>query len=147
MREVKSLLPLFIAIVAIALAGTFWWENRGLKDQLRATEATMITMKNMAEVCDTFGKFGLRSTNVSQVAESLRQVTPWASTPRWGAPPNASSPEAIRNAYAILERVRLHNQSLLLQRLRQLTSENLGDDPRPWLEKYAKLSFRPLAWL
>jgi hypothetical protein len=136
MRELKLTL---LAIAFMAAAGTYWWQARGVKEQNRVTDYGVATLKNAAELCDGLGKIGLKTANPTEVAERLRQVTPWASTPAWDAPPDARSPAAVRDAYAMLERVRLHNYSLLIQRLRLLTGGDLGDDPRPWLQKYAKL--------
>jgi len=138
MREVKVTFLSLLAIVSVPLAGACWWQTRSLREQSRGTEGAIATLRNMAELCDRIGKVGLSATNANGVAESLRQVTPWASTPPWGPPPDARSTAAIKDAYAILERVRLHNQYLLIQRLRQLTAEDLGDDSKPWLQKYAK---------
>lgn len=100
-------------------------------------EFAVTTYHNRARMCERLGRLGLKNTNVAEVANCLRLLTPWFSTPPWADPPQPPN-SATRRAYEMMDRVRALNQSAVIAHLRALTGGDLGDDAKPWLEKYAK---------
>lgn len=74
----------------------------------------------------------LSKTNVTEVADSLRWVG------RFYRPPEPPTSGIERHHYNLMERVRVCYQRDIVLHLRQLTGEQLGDDPKLWIQKYAK---------
>lgn len=74
----------------------------------------------------------LANTNVTEVADSLRWVG------RFYRPPEPPASGIERHHYNLMERVRVSYQRDIVIHLRQLTGDQLGDDPKPWILKYAK---------
>ncbi|MGC3956464.1 MAG: hypothetical protein QM813_00350 [Verrucomicrobiota bacterium] len=74
----------------------------------------------------------LVNTNITEVADTLR----WLG--RFYRPPQPPSSGIERHHYNLMERVRVGYQQDIVIHLRQLTGDQLGDDPKPWIEKYAK---------
>ncbi|MCP5521881.1 MAG: hypothetical protein H7A46_10085 [Verrucomicrobiales bacterium] len=74
----------------------------------------------------------LAETNVTEVADTLRWVG------RFYRPPEPPASGIERHHYHLMERVRASLQQDLVAHLRQLTGDQLGDDPKLWVQKYAK---------
>ena len=73
----------------------------------------------------------LVNTNITEVAGTLRWVGRFY---RPSEPP--SGPE--RHHYNMMERIRISYERDIMLHLRQLTGDQLPDDPKIWIEKYAK---------
>ncbi|PWU10335.1 MAG: hypothetical protein C5B50_25735 [Verrucomicrobia bacterium] len=132
-----------ICLMGLALllaSGAYLWRVRSLKEKSQGIDMWVATCRNGSELCDSLGRIGVTRTNITEVAQMLKQLTPWASSPPWRDPPQKTDPAVLRDSWEILDRVRTHNQRAVIQHLRKLTGENLGDDPKPWLEKYANLN-------
>jgi hypothetical protein len=115
---------------------------RNLAKARQELEYAVQTYNNGSQLCERLGRAALNDTNVAVVAIYLRQLTPWAATPPWADPPQ--SPDSIaRLAYDMMDRVRSLNQQAVIAHLRALTGEDLGDDAKLWIEKYAESAKQP----
>lgn len=73
----------------------------------------------------------LASTNITEVADALRWIGRFYRPPEPPAGPQ-------RNLYNVMERVRVSYQRDLVRHLRRLTGDQSSDDPKAWIDKYAK---------
>jgi len=115
--------------VALAMASGIaaWCSYLGFKNGMEA----MLT-DNWAMVLDEMREFGMGQTNAPEIAATLRGVERWyhGPTPEGGTP---------RHLHNLMERVRAGVERDLIRHLREVTGEDLGLDPGPWIQKYAKL--------
>ena len=73
----------------------------------------------------------LANTNITEVADSLRWVG------RFYRPPEPPASGIKRHHYNLIERVRASYQRDIIDHLRQLTGNQIADDPELWIQKYA----------
>lgn len=124
-----------IAIIAAAVLVTRVWSVRNAEEEVRRLKAIVQVYHNGAELCDRIGTSALRSTNVTDVVNCLRQLTPSTATPPWTGPPQPSD-SAEGRIYDLLDKVRTLNRRAVISHLRELTGDDLGDDPLAWIKKY-----------
>jgi len=126
-----------LSSVVVVLVTAVAVRERTLAERIRAVHYMVQACNNGSQLCERLGRLGLEDTNVTKVAMCLRQLTPWAAPPPWGDPPQ-SAESTERYAYDMMDRVRMHNQRDVIAHLRALTGEDLGDDAKAWIERYAK---------
>jgi len=123
-KRVVIVLSVTAAILAVLAA---WGWARASLNEVHATLADGWT-EMLQESRDT----ALTSTNVTEVADTLRWVG------RFYRPSEPPASGIERHHYNLMERIRVGYQRDIVIHLRQLTGDQLGDDPKPWIEKYAK---------
>jgi len=117
-----------LSIVAVSFASlAAWGWARALRYEIEAMLAD-----NWTQMLQEGRDGALENTNIVEVAGTLRWIGHFY---RWPEPP-ASGIE--RRHYNLMERIRVEYQHDVVVRLRQLTGAQLGDDPKLWVEKYAK---------
>lgn len=112
-------------VVFVVLAGWGW--GRATMGEIHATLADGWTQMLLEE-----RDAALERTNVAVVASSLRWVG------RFYRPPEPPPAGIERNLYNLMERVRSAAQHDIVRHLRSITGDQLSDDPKLWIEKYAK---------
>ena len=131
-------LAVLVAVIVVVRAWRVHESEREVEKLMSVAQA----YHNGTELCDGLGRAALHTTNVAEVVVCLRQLTPATATPPWGDAPQPPDSAAGR-IYDMMDRVRALNQRAVISHLRKLTGEDLGDDARPWIEKYAKLEKQP----
>jgi hypothetical protein len=121
----RSVIGLLIAL-AIMSGIAAWCGYHGLRNGME----TMLT-DNWAMVLDEMRQSGLEHTNATEIATTLRDVGRWYHGPA----PDKGTPRHLHN---LMERVRAGVERDLIRHLREVTGEDLGMDPNPWIRKYAK---------
>ena len=91
---------------------------------------TMLT-DNWAMVLDEMRESGMEQTNAPEIAATLRHVERWYHGP---TPDSGTS----RHLHNLMERVRAGVERELIRHLRDVTGEDFGVGPGPWIQKYAK---------
>ncbi len=86
---------------------------------------------NWAMVLDEMRESGMAHTNAADIAGTLRDADRWYHSPL----PEGGTPRHLHN---LMERVRAGVERDLIRHLREVTGEDLGADPKPWIQKYAK---------
>jgi len=119
-------LGLSVAAVILAILAAWGWARASM-DEIHAMLADGWT-----EVMQEGRDAALVNTNVTEVANTLRWVGGFY------RPPQPPSSGIERHDYNLMERVRVGYQRDIVLHLRQLTADQLGDNPEPWIEKYAK---------
>ena len=121
-------LAIALSVVALILGIlAAWGWSRAIMNELRATLADGWTQMLQE------GRDGaLKSTNVVEIAGTLRWVGYFYRAP---VPPAAG---IERHHYNLMERVRDGYQREIVAHLRDLTGEQLGEDPKSWIDRYAK---------
>ncbi|MEK7708017.1 MAG: hypothetical protein AAB380_08490 [Verrucomicrobiota bacterium] len=114
-------------VVVILAALAVWGWAKATMNELHATLADGWT-----DMLQEGRDAALESTNVTEIAGTLRWVGHFYRPPE----PPASGIE--RHHYNLMERVRVGYQRGIVFHLRQLTGDQLGDNPKLWVEKYAK---------
>jgi hypothetical protein len=114
-----------LAVILAVLAAWGW--ARAAMSEMHATLADGWT-----EMLQEGRDAALASTNITEVADTLRWVGRFYRLPE----PPSSGIERHRNN--LMERIRAGCQGDIVNHLRQLTGDQLGDNPKPWIEKYAK---------
>jgi hypothetical protein len=117
---------LSITAVILAVLAAWGWA-RTVMSEVHATLADGWT-----ELLEEGRGAALKSTNVMEVADTLRWVG------RFYRPPEPPRSGIERHHYNLMERVRVCYQEDIIIHLREMTGDHLGDDPEPWIEKYAK---------
>lgn len=112
------------SIVLVALAAWGW--ARASMNEIHAMLADGHT-KMLEEARDS----ALVSTNTIEVSDALRFIGRFYRPPE---PPTGPH----RHIYNVVERVRASYQRDIVGHLRRLTGDQLSDDPKTWIEKYAK---------
>lgn len=112
------------AVVFVALAAWGW--ARATMNEVRSMLADGHTQM-LEEARDA----ALVSSNITEVADTLRWVGRFYRPPE---PPDG--PE--RHIYNLMERVRAGYQRDIMEHLRRLTGDQSSDDPKAWIDKYAK---------
>jgi hypothetical protein len=121
----RLLIGLSIAAVTFAIVAVWGWA-RATMNEVRAMLADGHTQM-LEEARDA----ALVGTNTTEVADTLRCIG------RFYRPPEPPvGPE--RHIYNLMERVRASYQRDIVRHLRQLTGDQLSDDPKVWIDKYAK---------
>lgn len=113
------------AVILAALAAWGW--ARATMSELHA-----VLVDGWSEMLQEGRDAALESTNVTEVAKTLR----WMG--HLHRPPETPASPIERRHYNMMERIRLGCQRDIVFHLRQLTGDQLGDDPKLWIEKYAK---------
>ena len=132
-RLLLCLTVILVLIVAFRMLVT-----RNAEREVQKLEHLAQAYHNSAEACDGLGSLALKSTNVVDVVNCLRLLTPATATPRWADPPRHSDSAEWR-VYDMLDRIRTLNRRAVISRLRSLTGEDLGDDSTVWITRYEKL--------
>jgi hypothetical protein len=116
-----------LSIVLVLMTGiAAWCGYLGFRNGME----TMLT-DNWAMVLDEMRESGMGQTNATEIAATLRGVERWYHGPT----PDSGTPRHLHN---LMERVRAGVERDLIRHLREVTGEDLGVDPTPWIQKYAK---------
>ena len=121
----RTVIGLSAALVVMSVIAA-WCGYLGFRNGIEA-----VLTDNWAMVLDEMRESGLKHTNATEIATTLRDVDRWYHGPA----PEASTPRSLHN---LMERVRAGVQRDLIRHLREVTSEDLGEDPKPWIQKHAK---------
>jgi hypothetical protein len=119
-------IALTVAVVISAALAAWGW-GRSVIGEVHATLADGWT-----EMLQEGRDAALANTNITEVADSLRWVG------RFYRPPEPPASGIKRHHYNLIERVRASYQRDIVDHLRQLTGNQLADDPQLWIQKYAK---------
>ena len=117
---------LSVAAAILAVLAAWGWARAAMG------EVHAVLADGRTEILQEGRDAALVSTNVTEVADTLRWVG------RFYRPPDSPSTGIERNCYNLMERVRVGYQRDIVVHLRELTGDKLGDDPKLWIEKYAK---------
>ena len=128
-------------VVAILMAGVWMWSSWYGQEEARRLKAAVLGYHNGAELCNGIGTVALRSTNVSEVVDCLRRLTPSTATPPWADSPPPDSTDG--RLYDLLDKLRSLNRQAVISHLRSLTGDDLGDDTLAWIKKYGNQSKQP----
>lgn len=124
----KKVLVVCLSVAAVILAVlAAWGWARASMNELHATLADGWT-----EMLQEGRDAALQSTNVTEIAGTLRWVG------RFYRPPEPPASGIERHHYNLMERIRVGYQQDIVLHLRQLTGDQLADDPKLWIDKYAK---------
>ena len=115
---------LIAAVLFVALAAWEW---------ARATMNEVHTMlaDGHTQMLEEARDAALANTNITEVADALRWIGRFYRPPE---PP--AGPEC--HIYNVMEQVRVGYQRDIVAHLRRLTGDQSSDDPRVWIDKYAK---------
>jgi hypothetical protein len=120
----RALISLSVALASIS-AIAVWCGYLGLRQGVEA-----VLSDNRAMILDEMRESGIAHTNATEIAATLRSVERWYRGPT----AEGGSSQALHN---LMERVRAGVERDLIRHLREVTSEDLGEDPMPWIQKYA----------
>lgn len=122
----KTVIGLSVALAAIS-AIAVWCGYLGLRHGVEA-----VLVDNWAMALDEMRESGMAHTNATAIASTLIGVDRWYQGPD---PDGGGRSRALHN---LLGRIRAGVERDLIRHLRDVTGEDLGEDPKPWTQKYAK---------
>lgn len=118
-------IALSVATVGLAALAAWGWARAAM------AEVDAMLADGWTEMLQEGRDAALAKTNVTEVADSLRWVG------RFYRPPEPPASGIERHHYNLMERTRVSYQRDIVAHLRQLTGDQLGDDPKLWIQKYA----------
>ena len=121
----RSVMGLSIALALVSGIAA-WCGYLGFRNVMEA-----VLTDNWAMVLDEMRESGMEQTNAPEIAATLRHVERWYHGP---TPDSGTS----RHLHNLMERVRAGVERDLIRHLREVAGEDLGADPKPWIQKYAK---------
>lgn len=122
-KAVIGLLAALAIVSAIAVRCGYL----GLRHDVEA-----VLTDNWAMILDEMRESGMAQTNATAIAATLRSVDRWYRGPD---PNDGDRPRALSN---LMDRVRAGAERDLIRHLREATGEDLGENPEPWIQKYAE---------